>query len=92
MKIYCENCGINIVQENHINCECESVWCSKECAEKDGLKIINAKTNKGIEEIERNCSHCRAEDFTDTEVLEFILGNMVDFLREDVINQMRGEA
>ena len=67
----CEKCGETFPDcGDFVRCECGVKWCSDECAEEDGYKYTYDE-EENIEE--RSCKFCREEDFTDTELLEFIL-------------------
>ncbi|ALA47887.1 hypothetical protein SUNDANCE_71 [Brevibacillus phage Sundance] len=72
----CHKCGETFPDCGyHVGCECGNVWDSDECAKAEGFrKEDNGFTPKGTKWAqETSCKYCREEDFTDTELLEFIL-------------------
>jgi hypothetical protein len=60
---------------SYVSCECYRRWCSDECAKEDGFKHEEWEDIDGDEWESRSCKHCRREDFTDTQLLEYVIKN-----------------
>lgn len=58
--VYCEPCGTH--------------WCSDYCATEDGYKREKWEDEDGYE-YDSSCKYCRQEDFTDTQLLEYVMKN-----------------
>lgn len=72
-EVFCD-CG------DYTRCECGERWCSLECAEDDGYVVkVNIQDDD-----ETSCDFCRGEDFTDTELLNYLLKS-VGFTREEAV-------
>ena len=57
--VHCDGCGIH--------------WCSDECANEDGYEHKEWTDEKGEPWESNNCKYCREEDFTDAQLLKYVL-------------------
>jgi len=84
---------------DYVSCECGKNWCSDLCAKDDGY--IEESCARGIEIednecytvcwncenlIESSCKYCRGEDFSDSELLEFLLRTS-NMNREELVSE-----
>jgi len=79
----CYYCGEPMSDYRHDiqYCEnCDREWCCVDCAEEDGF-IKN-------EDGSTSCSHCRGENFNDSELLGFAL-EMYSNTRENLIKEYK---
>lgn len=74
----CKNCGETFpdVCDFEFCYACGDRWCSKECADEDGL--IEDEDGEGT------CKYCRKEDFTDSELLEYAL-KLIHKTKADIV-------
>lgn len=87
----CSNCSETFPDcGSYVQCECGEHWCSDECAEEDGFRIEEEGfTPEGSRwSQETSCKYCRKEDFSDLELLNFILGYS-GFSRQEVIEKYK---
>lgn len=65
----CKRCNNAFPDCNdYVSCDCGNIWCDDECAEKDGLTIVEIADLEII-----TCKYCRGEDFDDSDLLEYVL-------------------
>jgi hypothetical protein len=67
----CDRCQRTVCDAGpYIRCneECCKRWCTKACAEKDGMRKD--------EDDDRTCNFCREEDVDDEVLLPFLLGKL----------------
>jgi hypothetical protein len=85
----CHYCGDTFPDcGDHESCECGNHWCSFECAENEGFVRDEEAEEK---DLESSCNFCRGEDYTDSELLSFLLDEIVKISREDVCIMKYGE-
>ena len=86
----CKKCGETFPDcGDYTSCECGEMWCSDECAEKDGFKRESCKLEYDMDDndceescyncdnkIESSCKYCREEDFDDSILFKFALKSL----------------
>ena len=82
----CANCEETVCDcGEYFRCDCGRKWCSLECAEEDGYRIEKEETDRYAEIT--SCSYCRREEFTDEDMLKFIL-RKIGFNRAEITQHM----
>lgn len=66
-------------------CNCGMAWCSEECAAVDGYREEVVTHEDGSEEEIRSCNFCRGDDFSDKELLEFVV-SALGVSRDDLVD------
>lgn len=87
----CKNCGETFPDcGDYENCECGVNWCSRECADADGLKEEpqGFKPKWSSYEQETSCKFCREEDFSDEELLSYCLKEL-KLSRDELIEEYK---
>jgi len=70
---------------------CGKMWCSDECAEKDGFQRPDEDDLEEDPYAESSCKFCRDEDVADGELLKHCL-LMLDISREDAVANYFGRG
>ena len=79
----CVRCGETFPDCGYFECcDCGNVWCSDECAEKDGF--VRADEDEEDPYAESSCKFCRKEDVVDEKLLKHCL-LMLDISRDDAV-------
>lgn len=77
----CDHCGDSICDAGHYeqcNYNCCRRWCCDQCAEADGYKALpseeeaEAAGEEWDEDAEGTCAFCRKEQFTETQMLDWL--------------------
>jgi hypothetical protein len=83
----CNYCGDTFSDAGYFkSCECGNKWCSDECAEADG-RIYS----EDEESYELSCNYCRGEDFSDYELLQYLMARLGISTREEVVKAYKEE-
>lgn len=91
----CDGCENNFVGGgDEVSCECGRMWCDGECAESDGFRHEEDgfKPANSNWEQDTSCSYCRGENFTDSELLEYVLKAMNMDRSELIIDYRNNES
>ncbi|OME54127.1 hypothetical protein BSK59_16230 [Paenibacillus odorifer] len=95
----CNNCRDTFPDCGHyVSCECGEHWCSDECAEEEGFRRepdgFMYKGQYGEYKHSTSCGFCRQEDFSDTELLDFLIrshnssrAEVIDMYKESKENE-----
>lgn len=87
----CNKCG-DTFYEGSSRCKscCGLDWCSSECAKAEGFREEpkGFKQKGSIYSQETSCNFCRKEDFSDTELLNFLV-NSHNSSRQEVVEMYK---
>ena len=72
-------------------CECGTMWCGEDCAEKDGRKaetMIDEDGDEVKDDENTSCAYCRNEKFDDKQLLAYSL-KLLKISKEDLIEKCK---